>query len=93
MSALSCYLSCNISSFGTGFRDKLALVGGIAVAAFIKKPLEHGFRHSARLSAFATTVYRPSKLNLKQHTCVKLKFLEYTIRFYRIQIEQLFQTV
>ena len=69
-------LSCNIGSFGTECRDKPALAGGIAVAAFIKTPLEHGFRYSAQLLAFAVTVCRLSKLDRKRHACVKLKYLE-----------------
>ena len=60
-------LSCNVGSFGTECRDKPALVVGIAVAAFIEKPLEHGFCYSAQLLAFALTVCRLSKLDRKRH--------------------------
>ena len=72
-------LSCNVGSFSTECRDKSGLAGGIAVAAFIKKPLEHGFRYSAQLLAFAVTVCRLSKLDRKRHACVELKYLEYAI--------------
>ena len=54
-------------------------MGGIAVAAFIKKPLEHEFCYSAQLLAFAMTVCRLSKLDWKQHAYVKLRYLEYAI--------------
>ena len=66
---------CNVGPFGTERRDTPALVDQIAVAAFIKKPLEHGFRHSAQLSAFALTVCRLSNLDRKQHACVKQSIL------------------
>ena len=72
-------LSCNIGSFSTECRGKPALVDRMAVAAFIKKPLEHGFRYSAQLLAFALTVCRLSKLDRKRRDCVKPKYLEHAI--------------
>ena len=72
-------LSCNVGSFGTECRDKPALAGGIAVAAFIKTPLEHGFRYSAQLLAFAMTVCRLSKLDRKRHAYIEPKYLEHAI--------------
>lgn len=86
-------LSCNVGSFSTECRDKPGLVGGIAVAAFIKKPLEHEFRYSAQLLAFAMTVCRLSKLDRKRHACVKLKYLEYAIWIFELKPNWTFQTV
>ena len=75
-------LSCNIGSFSREYQDNPGLVGGIAVAALIKTPLEHEFCYSAQLLAFDMTVCRLSNLDRKRHACVKLNILSRQLYFW-----------